>query len=104
VHFIEFYCRRKHADAPKGPPPVEVPGFVEAAGLRPPLCTACHKLLSHAAVKRMNCPLEPKPRCKHCPTHCYHPHYREQIREVMRYSGQGLLLTGRIDYLLHVLF
>jgi len=104
VRFIEFYCRRRHAGLPKGPPPAEIPRLVELAGSRPALCPACHKLLSHAAVKRMACPLDPKPRCKRCPSHCYHPRYREQIREVMRYSGKGLLLRGRVDYLLHVFF
>jgi hypothetical protein len=104
VCFIEFYCRHRHADAPKGPPPFEIPELTASAGPRPPLCADCHKLLSHAVYKRLRCPMDPKPACKHCPTHCYHPTYRRQIREVMRYSGRGLLLRGRIDYLLHLLF
>ena len=63
------------------------------------LCPACRKLLAHAFVQRSHCPLDPKPACKKCPTHCYAPKYRAQIREVMKYSGRRLGLRGRLDYL-----
>jgi hypothetical protein len=68
------------------------------------LCPDCAKLAAHAFAKRMQCPLDPKPDCKHCPQHCYADKYRRQIREVMRYSGRRLVLSGRLDYLLHLLF
>jgi len=68
------------------------------------LCPQCTKLLHHAFVKRTACPRDPKPQCKDCPTHCYAKVYREQIREVMRFSGMRLLLRGRIDYLFHLFF
>ena len=68
------------------------------------LCPGCTQLLAHALTKRSNCPMRPKPACKHCPCHCYRPHYRAQIRQVMKFSGRYLLLTGRLDYLLHLLF
>jgi hypothetical protein len=48
--------------------------------------------------------MDPKPACKHCPSHCYHPDYRKRIREVMRYSGRNMVLGGRLDYLYHLLF
>ena len=67
------------------------------------LCAACTKLLSHSFVKRRSCPLDPKPACKRCPTHCYAPFYRAQIREVMKVSGRKFVLRGRLDYLLHLL-
>ena len=47
---------------------------------------------------------EGKPACRNCPQHCYHPHWRKRIKEVMRFSGAKLLLTGRLDYLFHILF
>ncbi len=68
------------------------------------LCADCTRLLAHALVKRSHCPLDPKPACKHCPQHCYHPKYRAAIREVMRYSGRRLVLSGRLDYFIHLLF
>ena len=50
------------------------------------------------------CPMSPKPSCKHCPSHCYHPTCRARIREVMKFSGRRLVMTGRLDLLFHVLF
>ena len=104
IKFIGVYCRHRHEDVPK-----------EAFALRgfhgpllgerlPVLCHLCRKLLAHALVKRSRCPLDPKPACKHCPVHCYHPSYRQQIREVMKYSGRRLVLSGRLDMLYHLLF
>lgn len=103
--FIEVYCWHKHKGRARQA--VEHAG-VEFAELidrpAPALCQECAKLLAHAFVKRMTCPLDPKPACKHCPTHCYHPAYREKIREVMRYTGTRLVLTGRLDLLFKLLF
>lgn len=102
--FIRIYCHGKHPDRPKS-----LVRFmthdVQAIARRPiELCPECTKLLMHAFVKRTHCPMQPKPACKHCPNHCYHPTYRQQIREVMKFSGKRLLLSGRIDYLFHLLF
>lgn len=102
--FIEMFCGDRHPDEPKGP--LELPGYDPPAlrGRPPALCPACRKLLTHALVKRTHCPLDPKPACKKCPAPCYAPKYRSQIREIMRYSGKRMVLRGRLDYLLHLLF
>jgi len=102
--FISIYCRHRHADQEKLP--FDLKGFDPAAiaGATPVLCSECRKLLAHAFIKRSHCPMHPKPACKHCPSHCYHPTYREQIREVMRFSGKKMVLGGRLDYLFHLLF
>jgi hypothetical protein len=103
VRFVETYCRHKHPDAGKEPVRLK-PHDVEAIRGKPvPLCHDCTKLLAHAFVKRANCPFEPKPACKHCPDHCYHPTYRRQIREVMKFAGRKLVLSGRLDYLIHLI-
>lgn len=104
ARFIGVYCQCKHSTAERRP--AEVPGFNVNAIARQPisLCDDCSKLLKHAFVKRSHCPMNPKPACKDCVRHCYHPTYRQQIREVMRFSGMRLLLTGRLDYIFHLLF
>ena len=102
--FIQVYCRHKHAEAPKAIPALKTHNITLIAGRKIELCTECGKLLAHAFIKRTHCPMHPKPACKHCPSHCYHPAYRAQIREVMNYSGRKLLLSGRLDYLFHLLF
>lgn len=104
AEFVGLYCRRKHADSEVLP--VSMKGFdIEAiAGSPLQLCASCEMLLKHALVKRVTCPLEPKPACKRCPQHCYHPAYRKRIREVMRFSGMRFALSGKLEYLVHMLF
>lgn len=102
--FINLYCRCKHGQEVRQEVQMKTHDLREIAGRPIILCEDCRKLLIHAYVKRSNCPMDPKPECKHCPNHCYHPTYRAQIREVMRYSGRKMLLGGRLDYLLHLLF
>lgn len=53
---------------------------------------------------RLRCPLDLKPVCKHCPVPCYRPGYREQAREIMRFSGKYLMRRGRLDLLRHYFF
>jgi len=102
--FIDLYCRYKHADGPRDPADLRTHDVHSIAGKTIVLCPECTKLLAHAFVKRTHCPMHPKPTCKHCPSHCYHPTYRAKIREVMKFSGKKMLFAGRLDYLFHLLF
>jgi hypothetical protein len=102
--FINVYCRHKHSDAPKAKSELKTHDVTLIAGEEVMLCPECQRLLAHAFTKRSHCPMDPKTACKHCPNHCYHPSYRAQIREVMKFSGRKLLLSGRLDYLYHLLF
>src|SRR5437764_11185001 len=102
--FISIYCRYRHTAAPKEATALKTHDVQAIAGCPIILCQDCRKLLTHAFVKRSHCPFDPKPMCKHCPVHCYHPDYRAQIREVMKYAGKRLLVSGRLDYLFHLLF
>lgn len=104
VTFIRIYCDGQHADRPRAPVPDPIWRLTAQGAPPATLCPACAKLLGHATAKRRGCPLDPKPACKHCPQHCYAPAYRAQIRKVMRYSGRRLILSGRLDYLWHLLF
>ena len=59
----------------------------------PPLCPQCQALLDYAIQRLEHCRFgEDKPSCTRCPVHCYKPDMREQIRQVMRYSGPRMLL------------
>lgn len=102
--FTAVYCKHVHRDAEKAPFALKTHDLAAILGRPPLLCAACRKLLAHAFVKRTACPYDPKPMCKHCPTHCYAPNYRAAMREVMKYSGRRLLLTGRLDYAWHYFF
>lgn len=105
VKFIEVYCHDLHADVSELQDfELKTHNLKELTRKQPRLCPGCRKLLAHALTMRTTCPMNPKPTCKHCPKHCYHPRYRQQIRDVMKYSGRKLVLRGRIDYLIHLLF
>ncbi|MFQ5462398.1 MAG: nitrous oxide-stimulated promoter family protein [Phycisphaerae bacterium] len=102
--FVSVYCRDHHTDQSDRPFALKSPDLSAMLGKELLLCPTCAKLLAHACVKRMHCPMDPKPACKHCPQHCYNPAYREQIQRIMQYSGRKLLFSGRIDYLVRMLF
>ena len=102
--FINLYCRYKHSEEERTPVVLKTHDVRGIAGRAIVLCPECTKLLAHAFIKRSHCPMEPKPACKHCPNHCYHPTYRAKIREVMKFSGRRMLLSGRLDYIFHLLF
>ena len=104
IRFVQVYCRDHHADEPTRGVLLKTHDVRQLAGRPVDLCPRCEKLLAHALVKRSHCPMDPKPQCKHCPKHCYHPTYRDQIRKVMAYSGRHLVMRGRLDYLVHLLF
>ena len=104
AQFVRIYCHHRHGDAEKTPVFIKSFNVGAIAGRPIRLCAGCQRLLAHAFVKRTHCPMNPKPACKHCPSHCYHPTYRRQIREVMKYSGRKLVTSGRLDYLYHLLF
>jgi hypothetical protein len=69
-----------------------------------PVCAECTDFLVYAFERRLRCPLEEKPVCKHCQVHCYKPGHRGKVREIMRYSGQRLIRRGRFDLLWHYFF
>ena len=77
--------------APRSPLPV------------PPLCPQCQALLDYAHRRLEHCKFgEDKPSCTRCPVHCYKPAMREQIRQVMRYSGPRMLMHDPIMAIRHL--
>jgi hypothetical protein len=102
ARFIEVYCHHQHGEANKGPVHLKTFDVLTICGKELSLCTECGKLLAHAFVKRSNCPFDPKPMCKKCPDHCYATNYAKRMREVMKFSGRKLVLSGRLDYLFHL--
>ena len=56
-------------------------------------CPDCQRLLDYAKQRSQKCPfMEEKTFCANCKVHCYKPKMREQIRQVMRFSGPRMLL------------
>ena len=69
----------------------------------PPLCPQCQALLDYAHQRLERCRFgEDKPSCTLCPVHCYKPAMRQQIRQVMRYSGPRMLLHNPVLAIRHL--
>jgi len=101
--FTAAYCGARH-DGTKTSLSVSEPGLQGVGLERFRLCNECREFLDYAFSRRIKCPLDPKPTCKHCPVHCYRPGHREKVREIMRFSGRRLILRGRLDLLWHYFF
>ena len=69
----------------------------------PVLCPQCQSLLAYAHQRLDRCKFgNAKPSCTRCPVHCYKPAMRQQIRQVMRYSGPRMLLHHPILAIKHL--
>lgn len=81
---IGLYCRKKH-------------------GTHGELCPQCAALRDYAISRSDHCPfMETKTFCSNCKVHCYKPSMREQIREVMRFSGPRMIFYHPVLAVRHV--
>jgi len=103
LQFTSVYCKVKH-EGNKSIVSTDEPEIRRLPLGRYPVCDECREFLLYAFDRRLRCPLEEKPVCKHCPVHCYKPEYRQKVREVMRFSGSYLIRRGRLDLLWHYFF
>jgi len=102
VRFTSIFCHCHHAGEKR---PFSRAGALSGLGLeRVRICNDCHEFLEYAIERRIRCPLDPKPTCKHCQVHCYRAGHRERVREIMRFSGPYLIKRGRLDLLWHYFF
>lgn len=82
---IRLYCRKKH-------------------GKQEELCSECEALQQYAMLRSEKCPfMETKTFCSNCKVHCYKPVMREQIRQVMRFSGPRMIWHHPVMAVRHVL-
>ena len=85
---IRLYCRKKH------------PKEKRQEGQ---MCPECQKLSDYAKQRSKKCPfMEEKTFCANCKVHCYKPEMREQIRQVMRFSGPRMLLYHPVLAIWHL--
>jgi hypothetical protein len=87
---IATYCRDRHADGR----PRDTGG----------LCAECAALTDYARRRLSDCRFGAgKPACAKCPTHCYAPAMREQVRGVMRYAGPRMIREHPILAVAHLM-
>ena len=86
---IRLYCRKNH------------PKEKRQEGQ---MCPKCQALSDYAKQRSQKCPfMEEKTFCANCKVHCYKPQMREQIRQVMRFSGPRMLLYHPILAIWHLI-
>jgi len=100
AQFTAVYCQAHHP-GPRQALAITAPAMRAVPLEKYPLCSDCAAFLAYACERRLRCPLDDKPACKHCPVHCYRPGHREKVREIMRFSGRYLIRRGRLDLLWH---
>ena len=103
LQFTAVYCQEKHNDD-RSVISTDESELQRLPLQKYPVCHECREFLLYAFGRRLNCPLEERPVCKHCHVHCYEPRQREKVREIMRFSGQYLIKRGRLDLLWHYFF
>ena len=68
------------------------------------LCSECQELFNYSTARLERCRFQPnKPTCAKCPVHCYKPQAREQVRQVMIYSGPRMIWKHPILAVRHLL-
>ena len=81
---IALYCNKKHGTRDDN------------------LCEDCQELVTYSFQRLDHCRYgEEKPTCRKCPTHCYGPSKRKQIRTVMRFSGMRLVIQAPVEWIRH---
>ncbi len=82
---LKIYCKDKH-------------------GTSEGLCDNCQDLYHYAMQRLDRCKFQgSKPVCGKCPIHCYRKDMRQQIIDVMRYSGPRMLTKHPVVAIYHVL-
>jgi len=80
---IQLYCKNHH-------------------GLTVMDCDSCAELQNYAMDRLHNCPFhEGKTSCKNCPIHCYKPSVKDDIKQVMRYSGPRMMFRHPVLTIFH---
>ena len=68
------------------------------------ICPVCQELLDYARLRSEKCPfMKEKTFCANCKVHCYKPEVREQIRQVMRFSGPRMLIYHPVLAVWHLI-
>ena len=68
------------------------------------LCEECSALAGYSEKRLLSCMYgDSKPVCKVCPVHCYSPQRREQMRNVMKYSGPRMIYLKPLFAIVHMI-
>ncbi len=88
---ISLYCKKNHDN------------YRHDKYVGQQLCPDCNTLKEYANLRIEHCPFkETKTFCSNCNVHCYRGDMREQIRQVMRFSGPRMIMYHPILAVQHL--
>lgn len=68
-----------------------------------PVCDKCQQVMDYSQFRTSKCPYIKKTLfCVNCPTPCYKPDMKEEMRKVMKYAGPRFLFKHPIYFIHHV--
>jgi len=83
--FFELYCNNKHTNQKNHCK--ELVYHYEKIHVDLELCEECIKLIHYSFDRLIECPHDPKPRCRTCKTPCYSKEEWKKVAKLMMYSG-----------------
>lgn len=89
--FFELYCKDKHSYQTYHCKQLEYNNTKVNIELE--LCSQCIELIHYSFDRLIECPHDPKPRCRTCPTPCYSKDEWKKVAKLMMYSGIQLGLS-----------
>ena len=83
--FFELHCIDKHLDQTHHCKQLTYNG--EKVCIELELCADCIELIHYSFDRLCECPHDPKPRCRTCPSPCYSKDEWKKVAKLMKYSG-----------------
>jgi hypothetical protein len=83
--FFELHCNDKHTDQKNHCKQLFYND--EKINVDLELCTECIELIDYSFDRLVECPHDPKPRCRTCPNPCYEKKEWKKVAKLMKYSG-----------------
>ena len=83
--FFELHCFDNHTGQNHHCKQMEYNG--EKVYVELELCSDCIELIDYSFNRLIECPHDPKPRCRTCPNPCYEKKEWKKVAKLMRHSG-----------------
>ncbi|MGA2297088.1 MAG: nitrous oxide-stimulated promoter family protein [FCB group bacterium] len=68
------------------------------------LCNECKEIMDYAMNRLERCPFhDDKPTCLQCTVHCYREKEKQEVKEIMRFSGPKMLFSHPVMAVFHLI-
>jgi len=94
--FFELHCKNKHTNQTNHCK--QLTYNYEKINVELELCQECIELIHYSFDRLIECPHDPKPRCRTCKNPCYSKEEWKKVAKLMMYSGIHLGLSKLKKY------